>query len=116
MYQVQNRLLIAENGQEYENISEVVLGDATFYLKVPEKYLGSLNLLEQGVENAEQAYQLHQLLQVLKSRTFVIAVDNEGCEYEGSAARAKFLAALQEKEQLHAFNLRERLQDEGVDW
>lgn len=97
-------------------MTKITLGDRAFYANIHESYRDSLNLLERGVETAEEAYSLQKLLKVLKSRVVVIAVDGDGCETDGPAARRAFVEALKEREALHAYNLKERLSEQDAEW
>lgn len=102
--------------EEKPGMTKITLGNSTFYVNIHESYRGSLSLLEHGVETAEETYSLQKLLRVLKSRVVVIAVDGNGYETDGPAARYAFVEALKEREALHAWNLKERLSEEGAEW
>lgn len=90
----------------------VAIGDATFYVKLPERLVGSLSLLAQESFTASERYKLAELLRGLKCRTDVVAVDPLGAVLEGEAARQSFFSALKERESALADWLRKQLQKE----
>ncbi|MBI2287895.1 MAG: hypothetical protein HYU83_02760 [Chloroflexi bacterium] len=101
---------------EKPGLTKITIRSDTFFVKLHESYQGSLELLERGIETAEEAYQFQKLLKFLKSRVVVKVVDADGCETDGPDARRAFVEALKEREALHAWNLKERLAEQGAEW
>lgn len=93
--------------QDLDGKIAVAIGDATFYVKLPEKFVASVGLLGQESSTASERYKLTELLRVLKSRTSVWGLVN-GRE----VGRREYLAALKEREGILAYQLRQQLQRE----
>jgi len=91
-------------GQDFEGMTRVALGDATFYLALPEKWAGHLGLLTKNESlTAAERSKLGELLRVLKTRRDVRSGDGQNC-------RREFLSALREREAVAANRFRQEVQ------
>lgn len=83
--------------ENVENMTEVALAGATYYINLPASYSGALQLLNSKISTPEMAYQMSQFLQFIRKTRFVRAADSDG-EVNSVTARRMFMAALQQKE------------------